>query len=185
MEAASVPALRKLEPRSSPPLGLFLAGNLWDSCAEESRPQGHALPGSTQESTLLQALSPRASHTQVEEDFGTSMRMLSWRHLPHRCGLRPQQQVDVFYEHRQRPLVGRTTTWSGARPGCLGPGTASDLDSGLVGSSLRPRLARPDIPTGSSHQAAGKALGLRGRLPTVSGSPQAWQKARKSSVLQE
>lgn len=107
MEAASVPALRKLEPRSSPSLGLFLAGNLWDNCAEESRSQGHALPGSTQESTPLQALSPRAFHTRAQEDFGTSMRMPSWRHLPHRCGLQPQQQVGVIYEHRQSTTGGQ------------------------------------------------------------------------------
>ena len=107
MEAASIPALRKLEPGSSPPLGLFLAGNLWDSRAEESRPQGHALPGSTQESTPFQALSPQAFHSQAQEDFGTSMRMTSPRHLPHRCGLRPQQQVNVVYEHRQSTAGGQ------------------------------------------------------------------------------
>ena len=107
MEAASIPALRKLEPGSSPPLGLFLAGNLWDSHAEESRPQGHALPGSTQESTPFQALSPQAFHSQAQEDFGTSMRMTSPRHLPHRCGLRPQQQVNAVYEHRQSTAGGQ------------------------------------------------------------------------------
>lgn len=70
---------------------------------------------------------------------------------------------------------------SGARSGCLGPGTASGFDSGLAGSSVGPRLSRPDTLTCGTHQAAGEALGPRGRLPIVSVSLQ----ARKNSVLQE
>ena len=47
------------------------------------------------------------------------------------------------------------------------------------------RLARPDTPTCSTHQAAAEALGPRGGLPIISVSLQAWQQARKNSVLQE